>query len=96
MLCFENLKKSWFSPHRAPRKHSQAQRYAPVLQGTHTILSTTVHCIFILPVAAFLVTRELYQERLALFCPLEQSDVFNDCTAPGIQSNLLEDSNLVF
>lgn len=54
-----------------------------------------VHCTFILPVAAFLVTRELHQERLAIFCPFEESKVFNDCAAPGIQSNQMEDLNPV-
>lgn len=42
--------------------------------------------------AAFLVTRELHQERLAIFCPFEESKVFNDRAAPG---NQLEDLNPV-
>lgn len=30
-------------------------------------------------------------ERLAIFCPLEQSVIFNDYAAPGIQSNQFKD-----
>jgi len=54
-----------------------------------------VHCVFILPAAAFLVTRELYQERPAIFCLLAQGKGFNDHAASGIQSNQLEDLHLL-